>query len=188
MFKFSTRRIVEPSNPPKSIAPITFESLRKEIHELIDMLPDDMLEEASEGVLSVPDFPEDFDPADIKRFEKAKRDFRSGNLTETSDGCPKDDSIGESGAKYDNHPHSIRDSLHSLAEFMSGEILDEAVDVLKSTALLDMPYEMTPEEWADFLEGEEEIVRGDYVSWEEIKRTGVKDQVLQTGETLPSTS
>jgi hypothetical protein len=56
---------------------------------------------------------------------------------------------------------------------MSGELLDEAVDVLKSTALLDIPYEMTPEEWADFLEGEEEIERGDYVSWEEIKRTSV---------------
>ena len=173
MFKFSTRRIVEPSNPPKSIAPITFESLCKEIHELIDMLPDDMLEEASEGVLSVPDFPEDFDPADIKRFEKAKRDFRSGNLTETPHDRPKEDSIRESGAKYVKNAHSIRKSLHGLAEYMSGELLDEAVDVLKSTALLDIPYEMTPEEWADFLEGEEEIERGDYVSWEEIKRTGV---------------
>ena len=173
MFKFSTRRIVEPSDPPKPIVPITFESLLEEMHELIDMLPDDMLEEASEGVLSVPDFPEDFDPAEIKRFEAAKRDFCNYGHTGTLEGALKEDSIRDTGKAYANRLHLMRKNLHSLAEHMSGGLLDEGVDVLKSTALLDIPYEMTPEEWADFLAGEEEFERGEYVSWEEIKRTSV---------------
>lgn len=172
-YRFSNRRVVEPSRPPKSIVPITFESLHNEIHELINMLPDDMLQDAAEGLQSVPEFPEDFDPAEVARFEKAKRDFRNGKLAEMPERCPDERSTRESEAGYMENLNSPRVTLHQLSEYMSGEILDEAVDVLKSTALLDIPYEMTPEEWADFLEGEEEFKRGEYVSWEEIKRTSV---------------
>ena len=56
---------------------------------------------------------------------------------------------------------------------MSGEILDEAVDVLGSTALLDIPYEPTEEEWESIRAGIEEAEAGDLVPWEQVRRTGV---------------
>ena len=170
---FNTRRIVEPSDPPKPVEPITAEGLLKEMHELIDMLPEDMLEKAAEGILSVPDFPEDFDPNEIERFEMAKRDFRNGSIAGMQEAETKTGSIRETNAEYTNHLHATRKNLHRLAEYMSCELLDEAVDVLKSTALLDIPIEPTEEEIRILRETDEEFERGEFFTWEEIKRTDV---------------
>ena len=164
-----TRRIVEPSNPSKTVEPITDERLLKEMHELIDMLPNDMLEKAAYYISRVPDFPEDFDPNEIERLEIAKHKFQIGELARP------DDSEAANGPTRESErtSHPIRDNLHRLAEHMSGEILDEAVDVLSSTALLNIPYEPTEEEIRILRETDEEFERGEFFRWEDIKRTDV---------------
>ena len=166
---FTTRRVVEPSNPPKSVEPPTAEGLLKEMHELIDMLPDDMLEKAVEGILNVPDFPEDFDPTEIERLELARQKYHTGELTRPD----KSETVNWSPKEREASSHPIRDNLHLLADYMSGEILDEAVDVLGSTALLDIPYEPTEEEWESIRAGIEEAEAGDLVPWEQVRCTGV---------------
>ena len=166
---FNTRRIVEPSDPPKPVEPITAEGLLKEMHELIDMLPEDMLEKAAYYISLVPDFPEDFDPSEIERLELAKKKFHIAELARPDDSEAANGSTRES--EIPSHP--IRDNLHRLAEHMSGEILDEAVDVLGSTALLNIPYEPTEEEWESIRAGIEEAEVGDLVPWEQVRRTDV---------------
>ena len=165
----SVRRIVEPSGPPKPAEPITAESLLKEMHELIDMLPDNMLEKAAHYILRVPDFPEDFEPAEIERLTLAKQKFDKGELTQTDDSEAAAWPTGETQAPS----HPIRDNLHRLAEYMSGEILDEAVNVLGSTALLGIPVEAAEDEIRILRETEEEFERGEFFRWEDIKRTDV---------------
>ena len=166
---FRTRRVVGPSSPPKQVEPLTEAGLLKEMHELVDMLPSGMLEKASVGILSVPDFPEDFDKEEIARLESAKADFRSDKLGQISVVRTSDRSVHERPSEYIESTDEIRANLHGLAKFMSGEILYEAVDVLKSVELLDVPEVLTPEEWADVLAGHEEIERGETYTWEEVK-------------------
>ena len=148
----------------------TIDDLMQEIHELIDMLPDDMLEKAAGFILDVPDYPEDFAQDEIDAFEKAKEAFRESEVPNQD---PRVRSIRERPAPFNDPAHSTRANLHVLAHAMSGELLDEAVAVLKSTALLNIPYEPTEEELAEFLAGVAEFERGESYRWEDIKRTDV---------------
>ena len=175
MLHFRTRRVVAPSDPPTPVEPLTESGLLREMHELIDILPNDMLEKASVGILSVPDFPEDFDQKEISRLERAKTDFRSGKLGRLSAARTSNHSVREHPGEYIGSMDETRENLHLLAEFMRGEILYEAVDVLKSVELLDIPEELTPEEWANVLAGREEIERGETYSWEEVKAEMFKE-------------
>ena len=169
MPNFSTHRMVEPNNPAKSAEPITAESLLKEMHELIDTLPDDMLGKAAYYISRVPDSPEDFDATEIRRLELVKHKLHIDKSAQSDD---SEVAIG-STSESEMHSHQIRDNLHRLAEHMSGEILDEAVDVLRSTALLDIPVEPTEEEIRILRETDEEFERGEFFRWEDIKRTDV---------------
>ena len=152
--------MVEPGSPAKSAEPNTAESLIKEMHELIDMLSDDMLGKAAYYISRVPDFPEDFDATEIERLELAKHKLRIDKFAQSDD---SEAAIG-STSESDMHPHQIRDNLHRLAEHISREILDEAVDVLRSTALLDIPVEPTEEEIRILRETDEEFERGEFFS------------------------
>ena len=169
MPNFSTRRMVEPSNPAKSAEPNMAESLLKEMRGLIDMLPDDMLRKAAYYISRVPDFPEDFDAIEIERLELAKRKLHIDKFAQSDD---SEVAIG-STRESEMHSHQIRDNLHRLGEHMGGEILDEAVDVLRSTALLNIPVEPTEEEIRILRETDEEFERGEFFRWEDIKRTDV---------------
>ena len=128
---------------------------------LVDMLPSNMLEKASVGILSVPDFPDVFDKEEIARLESAKADFSFDKLGQMSVVRTSDRSVHERPSDYIESTDEIRANLHGLAKFMSGEILYEAVDVLKSVELLDVPEVLTPEEWANVLAGREEIELGE---------------------------
>ena len=166
---YDTRRIVESSNPPKSVKPITAENLLEEMHELIEMIPNDMLAAAAYYISRVPDYPEDFDPTEIERLELAKQKFQISELVQP------DDSEATNGPTRESErtSHPIRDNLHRLAEHMSREILDEAVTVLGSTALLDIPVEATEEEIRILRETDEEFERGEFFTWEDIQRNDV---------------
>ena len=166
----STRRIQDVMRDDREKTP---QSLLEEMHELIDMLPDDMLGKAVHYILLVPEYPEDFDPGEISRLERAKADFRSGKLGQLSVAQPSKGSVHESPADYIESMDQTRDNVHQLAEFMSGEILDEAVDVMCSTGLLNIPYEPTEEELIAIEEGLKDIEEGRVVRWEDIRRTDV---------------
>ena len=151
----------------------TAESLLEEMRELIDMLPDDMLEKAVHYILLVPEYPEDFDPEEISRLERAKSDFSSGKLGKLSVVQTPEQSVHERSVEYVESTDQIRENLRRLAESMSGEILDEAVDVMCSTALLNIPYEPTEEELKAIEEGLKDIEEGRVVRWEDVRRTDV---------------
>ena len=65
----------------------------------------------------------------------------------------------------------IRGNLHRLAGYMSTALLDECVHVLGSTALLCIPVEPTEEEIRILRETDEEFERGEYFTWDDIKRS-----------------
>ena len=168
----STRRIQDVMRDDREKTP---QSLLEEMHELIDMLSDDMLERAAQYILLVPEYPEDFDPGEISRLERAKADFRSGKLGQLSVAQPSERSVHESPAEYIGSTDETRENLHRLAESMSGEILDEAVDVMCSTGLLNIPYEPTEEELKMLAETDAEFERGEYYTWEEVKAEMFKE-------------
>lgn len=143
------------ANDPKVAA-----LLRQDFREFVDMLPDEMVEKAVEYVLDVPEYSEDFEEGDIAEFERGKDVFRRNTSADLNGGTEKSASL-------------IRAELHQLAESMSAALLAEGVDVLCSTALLNIPEDMTKEELADFIAGDEEIKRGKYVKWDDIKQTDV---------------
>ena len=133
--------------------------LLQEMRELIDMLPDDMVELAAEYILEVPEYPEDYRKDETAILELAKDEFRRGVGVPTSNGGA---SLG-----------AMRAGLHRLAESMSDPLLDEAVYALGSTALLNIPYEPTEEEWESIRAGMKEAESGDVVPWEQIRRADV---------------
>ena len=127
---------------------------------MIDEAPDDMMDKAAGYMLEIPDWPEDYREGEIADFERGKEKFRRNTNAEVNGGSEKSASL-------------IRAELHRLSESMSASLLAEGVDVMCSTALLSIPEDMTEEEIADFIAGDEEIKRGEYVKWEDIKRTDV---------------
>ena len=134
--------------------------LRQDFSELIDEAPDDMMDKAAGYLLEIPDWPQDYREGEIADFERGKEEFRRNTSTDVNGGSGKSASL-------------IRAELHRLSESMSAALLAEGVDVMGSTVLLNIPEDMTEEETADFIAGDEEIKRGESVKWEDIKRTNV---------------
>ena len=147
----------------------TTSTLAQEIHKRIGMLPDDMLEKATHRIFQVPEYPEDFASDDVETFELAKEKFRNGELTGPDDS----EAANWKAPKSDTASTVTRDNLHRLAGYMSTALLDECVHVLGSTALLCIPVEPTEEEVRILAETEEEFERGEFFTWEDIKRTDV---------------
>ena len=134
--------------------------LRQDFRELVDMLTDEMVGKAVGFILEIPDWPEDYREGEVSEFERGKEEFRRNTSADLNGGIEKSVSL-------------IRAELHQLAESMSAALLTEGVNVMCSTALLNIPEDMTEEEIADFIAGDEEIKRGEYVKWEYIKRSDV---------------
>ena len=134
--------------------------LRQDFKELIDEAPDDMIDKAAGYMLEIPDWPEDYHEGEIADFEQGKEEFRRNTSADVNGGSEKSASL-------------IRAELHRLSESMSAALLAEGVDVMCSTALLNILEDMTDEEISDFIAGDEEIKRGEYVKWEDIKRSDV---------------
>ena len=140
--------------------PEAAKALRQDFNGLIDEAPDEMMDKAARYLLHLPDYPEDYREEEIANFERGKEEFRCNTSEDVNGGGEKSASL-------------IRAELHRLSESMSAALLAEGVDVMGSTALLNIPEDMTEEEITDFLAGDEEIKRGEYVQWEDIKRTDV---------------
>ena len=143
------------ANDPKAAR-----ALRQDFRELIDQAPDDMMGKAVRYLLETPDYPEDYHEDEIAEFECGKEKFRHN----TSAGLNGD---SEESASL------IRAELHLLSESMSAALLAEGVDVMSSTALLDIPEDLTEEELRMLEETDAELQRGEFVRWEDIKRTDV---------------
>ena len=112
-------------------------------------------------ILEEPEYPEDYDEGELAEFERGKARFR-GNA-----------GAGFNIAESEKSVSLMRDELRRLADSMSALLLALGVDILSSSALLNIPEDMTEEELADFIAGEEEFERGEWVKWEDIKRTDV---------------
>ena len=173
--QFRIRRIVPPSDPTAAPELPTYDDLLQEMRELVDMLPYELLDMAVGAILDVPadpDWPEMFTRDELDRFEIGKRKLRNGELGASNADAVFGDAVREVQAKYveQTRQEAKREGLHLLTKYMSIEILYESTDVLKSVPLLDIPEEASPEEWADLLESDEEIKRGEMISWEEFMR------------------
>ena len=66
---------------------------------------------------------------------------------------------------------ATRDELHQLVESLPEKELDEVLSFVK--ILLQEPEELTEEEWREVREGKEEIHRGEWMWWQDIKRTDI---------------
>lgn len=66
---------------------------------------------------------------------------------------------------------ATREELHRLLQSVPEKDLTEVWDFVK--ALLEEPEDLTEEERQDVSEGEEEIRRGEWVWWEEVRRKDV---------------
>jgi hypothetical protein len=66
---------------------------------------------------------------------------------------------------------TTRDDLNQLLELLPEEELSQVLDFAK--VLLEEPEDLTDEEWEEVHKGEEEIKRGEWVRWEDVRRTDV---------------
>jgi hypothetical protein len=66
---------------------------------------------------------------------------------------------------------ATKDELHRLLESLPEEELSQVRDFVK--VLLEEPEYLTDEERKEVREGEEEIRRGEWVWWEEVRRKDV---------------
>lgn len=66
---------------------------------------------------------------------------------------------------------ALREELHQLLESLPEEELSQVRDFVKM--LRKEPEDLTERERQDAREGEEEIRRGEWVWWEEVRRKGV---------------
>lgn len=130
--------------------------LRQDFRELVDMLTDEMVGKAVEYILEEPEYPEDCREDELAEFESGKALFKGSASSGSNGGCEKS-------------VYLMRVELSHLADSMSASFLATGIDILGSTALLNIPEELTEEELADFLAGDEEIKRGEYVKWDDIK-------------------
>lgn len=130
--------------------------LRQDFRELVDMLTDEMVGKAVEYILEEPEYPEDYREDELAEFKSGKALFK-GNA---NGGC--EDSVS-----------LMREELIRLADSMSASFLATCIDILGSTALLNIPEDMTEEELKMLEETDVELERGEFVRWEDIKRTDV---------------
>ena len=134
--------------------------LRQDFRELVDMLTDEMVGKAVGYILGEPEYVEDYNEGEIAEFERGKALFKGNVGAGLNGGCEKSVSL-------------MRAELSRLADSMSASFLATCIDILGSTALLNIPEDLTEEEIADIIAGDEEIKRGEYVKWEDVKRTDV---------------
>jgi hypothetical protein len=66
---------------------------------------------------------------------------------------------------------TIRYELHQLLDRLPEPELSQVRDFMK--VLLEEREELTDEEWEEVGKGEEEIQRGEWVRWEDVRRTDV---------------
>ncbi len=64
-----------------------------------------------------------------------------------------------------------REQLNQLLGSLVDEDLEEVLSFVK--VLLSEPEELTQKEWREAQKGEEEIRRGEWVRWEDVKRSDV---------------
>ena len=64
-----------------------------------------------------------------------------------------------------------REQLNQLLGSLVDEDLEEVLSFVK--VLLSEPEELTQKEWREAKKGEEEVRRGEWVRWEDVKRTDV---------------
>jgi lipoate-protein ligase A len=65
---------------------------------------------------------------------------------------------------------TTRDDLNQLLELLPEE-LSQVLDFVK--VLLEEPEDLTDEEWEEVHKEKEEIKRGEWVRWEDVRRTDV---------------
>jgi hypothetical protein len=66
---------------------------------------------------------------------------------------------------------ATKEELHRLLESLPEEELSQVRDFVK--VLIEEPEDLTEEERQEVREGEEEVRRGEWVWWEEVRRKGV---------------
>jgi len=66
---------------------------------------------------------------------------------------------------------TIRDDLHQLVDLLSEEELVQVHDLAK--ILLVEPDDLTESEMEEVAKGEEEVRKGEWVRWEDVRRTDV---------------
>jgi len=64
-----------------------------------------------------------------------------------------------------------REQLNQLLRSLVDEDLEEVLSFVK--VLLSEPDELTEKEWREVKRGEEEIRRGEWVRWEDLKQGGI---------------
>lgn len=64
-----------------------------------------------------------------------------------------------------------REQLNQLLRSLVDEDLEEVLSFMK--VLLNEPDELTEKEWREVKRGEEEIRRGEWVRWEDLKQGGI---------------
>lgn len=64
-----------------------------------------------------------------------------------------------------------REQLNQLLRSLVDEDLEEVLSFVK--VLLNEPDELTEKEWREVKRGEEEIRRGEWVRWEDLKQGGI---------------
>ena len=67
--------------------------------------------------------------------------------------------------------NNSREQLNQLLGSLVDEDLEEVLSFVK--VLLSEPEELTQKEWREVKKGEEEIRRGEWVRWEDVKRSDV---------------
>ena len=157
-----------------------------DVRELIDMLPDEMVEEAAEAIFTVPEDPEEYDDEEVARLGRAKEEFRRdtwigaegvfcawGEVEFRRDtgvgGMPNnrvvDGAVRDGESEYPNPESYIRAKLRRLVDSLSGESLLDYIEILSSCDLLDIPIQLSEETWASI----EESDREDSTPWEQFK-------------------
>ena len=137
--RYSIRRIAEipVENTSYSLVRTNDERCR-EMDRLIDVLPCEMVEEAAAAILAEPEFPEGYDDDEIERYEAAKAEFRRRvKFQRRSVGTWMPDGLNL-GWLYESELKRVE--LRRLAATMSEDLLvDSGIEVLCSSALLDIP-------------------------------------------------
>ena len=144
--RYSIRRIAEIPVENTSYSLVrTSDERRREMDRLIDLLPCEMVEAAASAMLAEPEFPEGYDDEEIDRYEAAKAEFRRrAGAARRSKGTWMPDGLNL-GWLYESELKRVE--LRRLAASMSKDLLvDSGIEVLCSSALLDIPEYLTQSE------------------------------------------
>ena len=122
---------------------------RREMDRLIDMLPCEMVDAAAAAMLAEPEFPEGYDEDEIGRYEAGKAEFgRRVNSGRRSAGTRMQDGTN---LAWLYEAELKRVELRRLAASMSDDLLvDSGLEVLCSSALLDIPEYLMQSELDSF--------------------------------------